>query len=104
MRWLIKWYPVGTAQEFKVWCLDVLNINGYCSKNYINEVQSELEEYEVAIDIINHGKKFHRQAKHNRDIIAFNNKWMGILDAGNIQDAISYFWEGMKEDINGTRN
>ena len=78
--WLVKYYPVAPAQELKIYNLDVLNCDDYCSKAYQELVKSELEEYELGLS---------RDSIDTFGYVHYNNKNMKIVSAGDIKGVLT---------------
>lgn len=80
-KWLVKYYPISPAQELKIYNLDVLDCDDYCSKQYQDSVRSELEEYNIGLK---------RTGLHD-GFTHYNNKNMIIIEAGEIKDVLKEF-------------
>jgi len=87
-RWLIKWYPIAPAQQLTVTNLDVLDCKNYCSKKYQEDVQKELDEYDICAV---------RKIAKDGEYMHYNNKTMRIIETVSALDAINKFFKEQLE-------
>lgn len=87
-RWFIKWYPIAPAQQLTVTNLDVLDCENYCSKKYQEDVQTELDEYNICAA---------RWNTKDGEYIYYNNKTMRIIETVSALDAINKFFKEQLE-------